>query len=411
MIGEPQAALVERVQRQMDDAEIVRFTQELVRINSVNPNLAPGANEAEAAGLIAQTCERAGLQVQVTELAPGRPNVLCTLPGKTNQLGLLFLGHTDTVPFLGMENPLSGHMEGNYLWGRGSVDMKGGLAAAVQAVIALARSGVELEKGIAVAATIDEESEHRGAYQLAQQKIRADYCIVPEPSANQILLGCKGTAPIRIDVQGVLAHASNPWLGVSAIQKAAQLILELYAMPMKELEIGELNLTIRGTMNVGVIQGGTAYNNVADKCSLYLDRRMVPGETQASCLAEVRALLDRLAADDPQFKASAETSRPDWKWEPIRRRGLNPAFTSSTSPIAQAVQSAHRLIHGTAAALGYTNGYMDMDFMVNDLGIPSINYGPGEPGMSHTASERLRVDQLLAATRVFALTALHLASA
>jgi acetylornithine deacetylase/succinyl-diaminopimelate desuccinylase family protein len=409
MIGNLNTSVEDRVAHQLVNDEIVRFTQQFVQINSVNPNLEPGSNEAEVAGFLAQAGESAGLHVQITELAPGRPNVVCTLSGKTDRIGLLFLGHTDTVPFLGMEDPLSGEVSGNYLWGRGSVDMKGGVAAAMQALMALARSGVELEKGVAVAATIDEESEHRGAYLLAQQGVRADYCIVPEPSANQILLGCKGTAPIRVDVQGVLAHASNPWLGVSAIQKAAPLIQALYALPLQEFTIDELGLTIRGTMNVGVIRGGTAYNNVADKCSLFLDRRMVPGETQESCLAEVRAVLEQLAATDPEFKATAQTSRPDWNWEPIMRRGLNPAFTSGSSPVAQAIQAAHRHVHGEPASLGYTNGYMDMDFMVNDLGIPTLNYGPGEPGMSHTAHERLRIDQLVTAARVFALTALQLA--
>ncbi|MCC7163652.1 MAG: ArgE/DapE family deacylase [Anaerolineae bacterium] len=409
MIRKVDLAVFDRVAYELVNDEIVRFTQEFVRINSVNPNLAPGADESQAAGFIASACDKAGLQVQLTEIASDRPNVVCTLPGKTDRIGLLFLGHTDTVPFLGMENPLSGEVSGNYLWGRGSVDMKGGVAAAVQAVLALARAGVELEKGVAVAVTIDEESEHRGAFALAQQGFHADYCIVPEPSANQILLGCKGTAPIRIDVAGILAHASNPWLGVSAIQKAANLISELYAMPMKEFTVSELGLTLRGTMNVGVIQGGTAYNNVADKCSLYLDRRMVPGETQESCLAEVRSVLSALTTNDPQFRAMAETSRPDWHWQPIMQRGLNPAFTSGSSPIAQAVRFAHQEICGEPAVFGYTNGYMDMDFMVNDLGIPSINYGPGEPGMSHTAHERLRIDQLVTATRVFALAALQLA--
>jgi acetylornithine deacetylase/succinyl-diaminopimelate desuccinylase-like protein len=180
-------------------------------------------------------------------------------------------------------------------------------------------------------------------------------------------------------------------------------------MKFKELEIPELNLTIRGTLNIGVIQGGTQYNNVADRCSLYLDRRMVPGETQTSCLDEIRSLLADLANEDPQFKAVAQISRPDWHWEEIRQRGLNPAYTPVASPVVQAMRAAHQAVCGSEIALGYTNGYMDMDFMVNGLGIPTVNYGPGEPGESHTQHEQLRIDQLLAATRVYAVTALQLA--
>lgn len=402
-------AQAERLEKVIDDDRIIRFTQDLVRINSINPNLAPGSNESAVANFIADTCREAGLQVTFREVAPNRPNLVCVLPGKRPEIGLVFLGHTDTVPFLGMENPLSAEVSGGYLWGRGSVDMKGGVAAAVQAVLALARLGIELEKGVAIAATIDEESEHRGAYTLAKDGFKAEHCIVPEPSANRILLGCKGTAPIRIDFTGVLAHGSNPWLGVNAIEKASKAVLALSQMKFKELEIPEIGSVIRGTMNIGVIQGGTQYNNVADKCSLYLDRRMVPGETQESCLAEVQDLLAKFAAEDSQFKAAAEISRPDWHWDPIKARGLNPAYTASTSAVAQAVRTAHRQVCNEDPALGYTNGYMDMDFMINDLGIPSTNYGPGEPGEAHTPHERLRVDQLLTATRVYALAALQLA--
>lgn len=399
-----------RVLAAVDDDAILRFTSELVQINSVNPNLAPGEGERAAAAFIAETGRHAGLKVLWREIAPQRPNVLCLLPGQSERIGLLFLTHTDTVPVLGMENPFSGRIADGYLWGRGSVDMKGGLAAALQATLALARSGVELEKSIALAAVIDEESEHRGAYALAQEGVSADACIVPEPSANQLLLGCKGTAPIRIDVQGVLAHASNPWLGVNAIDKAAKVVLALGALPMGQFEIPEIGATVQGTVNVGVIQGGTQYNNVADHCTLFLDRRMVPGETQATCLEQVRELLAQLAAADPQFRASAAIARPDWHWEPIRQRGLNPAYTPAHSRVARALCAAHRAVHGADPTLGFTNGYMDMDFMVNDLGIPSVNYGPGEPGMSHTPRESLRIDQLLAATRVLALAALALAT-
>lgn len=409
MLTEFNPVLVDKVFKAIGDDGVIRFTQDLVRINSINPNLAPGSTEAEVAHLIAERCREAGLEVWTREIVKDRPNVVCVLEGESSEIGLLFLGHTDTVPVLGMADPFSAEVSGGYLWGRGCVDMKGGLAAAVQATLALARSGVPLKKSVAIAATIDEESEHRGAFALAEEGLHADYCIVPEPSNNDLLLGCKGTAPIRIDFTGVLAHGSNPWLGVNAIQKAAVAIQALSELKFKELEIAELGAVIRGTMNIGVIQGGSQYNNVADKCSLFLDRRMVPGETQESCLAEIRSLLDRLAREDPQFRAAAEISRPDWHWEKIRRRGLNPSYTPVASPVAQAIRSAHRQVYGAEIKLGYTNGYMDMDFMVNGLGIPTINYGPGEPGESHTPHERLRIDQLLASTRVYALAALQLA--
>ncbi len=393
----------------VDDAQVVRFTQEFIRINSVNPNLGEGPGEQEAAEFLAEACRREGLQVKLEQAAPGRPNFYCVLPGVEAGIGLSFLGHTDTVPYLGMKDPLSAEIQDGYIWGRGGVDMKGGVAASVQALIALARSGVRLRKGVAVWAVIDEESEHRGAYALEQGKFQAEACIVTEPSDMRLLLGCKGTAPVRIDLTGVLAHGSNPWLGVNAIEMASRVVLALGRLEPQKIYIPELDMTIQGSVNVGVIKGGTQYNNVADSCSLFLDRRMAPGETQATVLAEINLLLAELAAGDPKFKGRAEISRPDWHWDPIRKRGLNPAYTPASSPVAQAVQRAYRQLKAKEVTLGYTHGYMDMDFTVNGLGIPTVNFGPGETKYAHTVDERLGVNDLLGATRLYVMAALQIA--
>lgn len=392
-----------------DEDQIVRFTQDFIRINSVNPNLGTSAGEAEAVDFLAEASRKAGLQVKVVEIAPGRPNFYCVLPGDEEEVALAFLGHTDTVPFLGMKDPLSGDIDHNAIWGRGGVDMKGGVAASVQAMIALAKAGVHLRKSLAVWAVMDEESEHRGAFALEQGKFQAGACIVTEPSDMRVMLGCKGTAPIQINLTGVLAHGSNPWLGVNAIEMAAKVVLALTKVVPKKIYIPELDMTIQGSINVGVINGGTQYNNVADACSLFLDRRMAPGETQASVLAEINEILAALAQEDPKFKAQAEISRPDWHWEPIRQRGLNPAYTPATSPVVQAVQTAYRSLVGQDASLSYTHGYMDMDFVANGLSIPTINFGPGETKYAHTIDERLGISDLLTATRVYILSALQLA--
>jgi acetylornithine deacetylase/succinyl-diaminopimelate desuccinylase family protein len=392
-----------------DDA-LIRFIQDFIRINSVNPNLEPGSSEAAAVEYLAQACREAGLLVTIDEVAPGRPNLYCVLPGAQDGISLAFLGHTDTVPFLGMDNPLSGEIQDGYIWGRGGVDMKGGVTASIQALLALRRSGVRLRKGVALWAVIDEESEHRGAYALEQGMFQADACIVTEPSDLRLLLGCKGTAPVRIDLEGVLAHGSNPWLGVNAIDKAARVILALEHLEPRSIHIPELDMRVQGSVNVGVIRGGTQYNNVADSCSMFLDRRMAPGETQASVLAEINQILETLAAEDPKFKARAEISRPDWHWEPIIRRGLNPAYTPPGSPVVGALRASYRQVKGEDVTMGYTHGYMDMDFTVNGLGIPTVNFGPGETAYSHTANERLRIADLLAATRIYILAALSMAS-
>jgi acetylornithine deacetylase/succinyl-diaminopimelate desuccinylase family protein len=401
--------LARRVLASLDDQKIISLAQDLVRTNSVNSNLESGTTEQAISDRIASVARAAGLTVREQLVAPQRPNVLAVYPGRQEQIGIIFLAHTDTVPFLGMRDPLSADIVQDAIWGRGSVDMKGGLAAALMAVTALARSGIRLEKSVAIAAVVDEESEHRGAYALAHSGLRADACIVPEPSGMQLLLGCKGTVPIHIRVQGRLAHGSSPWLGINAIEKAARLIFELSQLPLGTALLPELETQIRGTLNIGVIQGGTAYNNVADRCSVFIDRRIVPGESQQGILKEIQGIVERLEAQDPEFKATIDISRPDWHWEEIGNRGLNPAYTPVNSAVAQTIERAHRATFNQDVRLGFSNGYMDMDFMVNDLGIPTVNYGPGDAELAHHTEECLPIEQLLSATRVFVRSAISLA--
>jgi acetylornithine deacetylase/succinyl-diaminopimelate desuccinylase-like protein len=213
----------------LDDREIITFTQQLIQTASVN------GNELAAAIFLANVMEQAGLQVSVCEVQPGRPNVIGILAGELAQVGLAFHGHTDTVPFYNMPDPLSGCIMDGSIWGRGSVDQKGGLGAAVLAVLALAKTGVRPKKSLAILAVIDEESEHRGSYVLAESGFQADCAITTEPSDLQLLVANKGTAPIRIDFTGVLAHGSNPWLGVSAIEMAAKTILKVKQLPLREV--------------------------------------------------------------------------------------------------------------------------------------------------------------------------------
>lgn len=400
--------LADKVLHCIDDDEVVRFMQQFVQVNSVNPNLDNAPGEQEAAAFLADACVRAGLQGSTPEVLPGRPNFYGVLPGESDEIGLAFFGHIDTVALMGMKDPFSGEIVDGHIWGRGSVDQKGGVAAAVQALLALARSGIRFKKSIAVWGVMDEESEHRGAHAIVNSGFRADFAISTEPSDRLLLLGHKGTTPLRIEVQGVPAHALNPHLGVNAINQAYKVVRELNQFRFKKFIIPELNQEVEGTLNIGVISGGTAYNIVADHCSLYLDRRTVPGETRSSCLQEIQEILDRLAQDDPTFKARVEVARPDWHWEPVKERGLNPVYTPASAPVAQAVQSAFSRLNGTPVPLTFAAGYTDMDFFVNSLGIPTVDYGPGEAHHCHTVTEALRIDQLLETTRVYALAAVQL---
>jgi acetylornithine deacetylase/succinyl-diaminopimelate desuccinylase family protein len=383
----------------INDQELVDLAADLIRFAS------PVGEEQALGRHLASYLAAMGLVVSVREVDRGRSNILAVLPGgEQDHVGLLFHGHMDTIPFLHMADPLSGEIIEGHIWGRGSVDQKGGLAAAIAAIQALSESRVPLRKGVALAAVVDEESEHRGSYALAEDGIKADLAIVTEPSDLQLMIGHKGTVPARITVHGRQAHGSTPWLGTNAIEHAARVVDALARLESKSLEVPGIG-RIQGSVNIGLIQGGTAYNNVPDRCDIYLDRRTVPGEDQASVLTEIQAILDDLAAADPKFSARVQIDRPDWTWPAIKARGLNPAVTLGETPLTRVLAAAHEQVTGQALEVGYYNGYLDMDFLVNDLSIPTVNYGPGADELSHTDEERLDVSQLLAAARVYALAA------
>jgi acetylornithine deacetylase/succinyl-diaminopimelate desuccinylase-like protein len=402
-------SVAKKVLGYVDDDEVVRFTQGFVRINSVNPNLEPGSSEKGAAKYLAKAFKAAGMRTWMLDVAPGRPNFYGVLRGEAETIGLGYFGHIDSIALIGMENPFSGEIVDGRIWGRGSTDQKGGVAAAALAMLALARSGIKLKKSVALWGVADEESEHRGAHYIMNSGWKADACISTEPCDRTLVIGHKGTTPLKITFKGVAAHAFNPRNGISAIEKAAKTILELDRMSFKKFTVPELGEEFTGTINFGVIRGGTAYNNVADTCELFLDRRTVYGETQEGVLQEIRDLLARLAKEDPQFKATVEVDRPDWHWAPVKERGLLPVYTPSSEPVAQAVLKAYSYLNdGQAMPIVYVGGYMDMDFFVNSMKIPTVNFGPGEGAMAHTVREALHVEQLKEAVRIYVLAALQM---
>ena len=374
--------------------EVVRFAQAVIRRPSVT------GEEGPLGRFLAQALEGFGLDVTLDPVTAERYNVLAVLPGQEPGLALLFHAHMDTVPPAAMTDPFSAQVAQGHIWGRGSVDQKGGLAAAVMALATIARSGVRLRRGLGLALVIDEESEHRGSMALVEKGVQAEQAVVTEPSGLRLVIGCKGTVPFRLRVRGRAAHGARPWLGVNAVRQAMRVVEALDGMTFPRYTVPDYG-PVQGSLNLGVIAGGRAYNIVPDTCRLWFDRRTVPGETQETVLAAVQSLLDGLAGAEPPVEADLEIARPDWDWEPIRRRGLCPAVTPAGAPIRDLVAQQHRAVTGQAAELYFTDGYNEMDFLINDLGIPTVQYGPGDSALCHTDEERLDIAQLLTATRVY----------
>ena len=205
------------------ESEMIGLLKELVRINSVNPTLVPGApGEVEIAEYIADYLRSAGLDTRTEEVEPGRVNVVGVLEGSGGGPTLMLNGHTDTVGIDYMEiDPLDPVVKEGRMYGRGTFDMKGGLAAILSATKAVADSGEELGGDLVVAAVCDEEYASIGTERVVEQ-VRADAAIVGEPTEFQILVAHKGFAWVDIETRGIAAHGSAWQIGVDAIARWAR---------------------------------------------------------------------------------------------------------------------------------------------------------------------------------------------
>jgi acetylornithine deacetylase/succinyl-diaminopimelate desuccinylase family protein len=374
----------------MIDKELLELIKTMVEIESVN------GNEERLGDFLFEFAKKNGLGCEKQYCTPNRFNVLISYPPvpSDSHFGLMFHGHYDTVPKLDMKDPFTAHIVEGVMSGRGTVDQKSGVASALYALLQLKKEKVELDKPVVLACVIDEESEHRGSMKLVDSKIKSDYAIVTEPTNLRIVLGCKGTLPIKITVKGKASHGCRPWLGTNAVKQAMPIIQMLFDAEFEKVDFGEHCGILHDSINVGVVEAGSAYNNVPDTCEISLDCRIIPGESTSVMINKIENIIKNCEKENPSLVAFYSIDRPDWEWKPIKERGLLPSRIDESEEIVQSIISIHEDLNGCVPDMYITDGYTDMDFLINDLHIPSIVYGPGNPSLCHTAQEKIELEQV-----------------
>jgi len=353
----------------MDD--LTALLSDLVAIDSVNPSLVEGgAGEAEIAAYVARWAREAGLEAQVLEETPGRPSVIVTARGSGGGRTLLLCGHLDTVNVEGMADPHTPRVDGDRLYGRGSYDMKAGVAAALIAAREAARSG--LAGDVVVAAVADEEHASLGV-QEALRTVRADAAIVTEPTELELVVAHKGFVWSEVEVTGRSAHGSRPHLGVDAIVKMGPVLTELGAL---DAALGEREhpLLGRGSVHASVIEGGVELSSYPARCVLGLERRTLPGETAADVEAELAALLDRCRRADPALAAEQRTLL-------VRE----PFEVDRDAELVGLVRAAAAEVLPQEPRIGGASYWADAAFIAA-AGIPTVMFGPGGEG-AHAIEE------------------------
>lgn len=371
--------------------ELVTFAQELIRTEGLS-----GQEEAVARAIVAKMEALGYDEVRIDRYG----NVLGRIGNGDKKL--LFDSHTDTVAVHDADQwqlpPFSGEIKDGFLWGRGSVDMKSGLAASVYAPVIARKLGKLEGKTVYVSCTIFEEDCDGVGLDLllADSRIHPDYAVVCEPSNNQIAIGHKGKAQIILKTKGVSAHGSAPEKGVNAVYEMAEII--------QRVDQANRNLPIingrKGTLVLSRISStAVSLNAVPSECEIYLDRRTVPGETEQSLRAEMDALI---AGKDAAWEVDT-IRRTSWTGQPLTYRPLHTAWELGREhPLAQTFMRAYEQVMGTAPE------QLDFwDFSTNAVAlisrdIPVIGFGPGDPKLAHMRDERCAVSQIAEACVLYA---------
>jgi acetylornithine deacetylase len=378
----------------MDPA--VDLLKTLIAIDSVNPSLVPGAaGESAVARALAEHMRAMGLAVHIQEVADGRPNVVGVLDGRAPGRSLMFCGHIDTVGVAGMTRPFDPVERAGRVYGRGSQDMKSGVAAMVDVARVLAHGG-GLDAGrLIVACVVDEEHASIGADALVT-RWKADGAVVTEPTDLRIAIAHKGFEWVEIETEGVAAHGSRPADGRDAIRLIGRVLTELDALDRTLQSRPPHPLLGTASLHASLIHGGRELSSYPDRCHLQMERRTIPGEAPGSAAREVAGILARLSESDVSFKA---VSRPMFARSPYEIAAAHPLVQAMALAQAQFKVQSSKFKVGSQGSQG-TFDPIGMSFwtdasVLGDAGIPSLLFGPTGAGL-HSVEEWVETASVIA---------------
>jgi succinyl-diaminopimelate desuccinylase len=358
----------------------IHLTQELIRFETINP---PG-NETPCARHLGRILEEAGFETRLIEMGPNRENLIAGIGGEEGRLPLAFTGHTDVVP-LGAApwsvEPFGGGIADGKIYGRGSTDMKGGVAAFVAAAVKLAPR-LARTPGLVLVITAGEERGCEGANFLARKELLppAGALVVAEPTSNRLLAGHKGVFWLEGMARGITAHGSMPQEGDNAVYRAAKAVLGLAAFDFSKDEHEVLG---RPTLNVGWLHGGLNINSVPDEARFGIDVRLVPG-------VDCERLLDRFGA----------VAGPGIQFEVKGMSG--PVWTDPSDPWIEEAAAVARSVTASKFDIGGASYFTDAAALKPGMGNPpTVILGPGEPALAHQTDEYCYVHRIEEAEAIY----------
>ena len=391
----------------IDEGELVELTRDLIRIPSVVRPGEPGATEAAVAAYVERWLRREGFEVEVHEVAPGRPNVLAWV-GEASGPSLLLEGHTDVVTEGNAAEwryaPFGADLVDGRIYGRGSADMKSGLAAAMIAAAAIKRSGARLGGRLVVGALVDEEGDMIGAKHLCTTALgRAlTAAIICEPEQNELCLEQRGVVWARVTARGRMAHGAMPEAGVNPISALGALLREVPALERRLRRLCRRSPhlrppTVTPTVVQAPVQGVPQSNVIPSVAQATLDVRLTPGPDGDAVAKEIDVACQR--AMDAVPGATVE-------WQPVNGFRLATRVERS-EPLVRAMVRGVRQATGRAPRFGGVPGSTDGTILRMTLGIPIVTCGPGNRLIPHQVDEYVEVRELVDAAKIYVTSALN----
>ena len=374
-------------------SDVAELAAQLVAIESINPDIvAGGSGELGVARFVAEWCERAGLETALTELAPRRANVVAIARGSGGGKSLMLNAHMDTVGVVGMTDPFVTRVEGGRLYGRGSCDMKGSLAASMLAAAEAGRR--HLRGDVILTAVADEEFASIGTEAVAAS-LSADGAIVTEPTDLQLAVAHRGFVHLEVVVHGRAAHGSRPHLGIDAIAKMGRVLVGIEELD-RSLRANPTHPHVgSGSVHASLIEGGQEFSSYPARCVLQAERRTVPGESAELAERELREIVARAAEGDPDFSAE-----------------LRSAISREPFEVAEDAEIVRSVLRNASAVLGSEPDVVGVPFWADSAllaaaGIPTVVFGPLGEGL-HSEVEWVDVASLERCVEIYSAVAAEL---
>lgn len=371
------------------EEETVDLLCKMLRFDTTNP---PG-NEKPLVEMLAAYLSDRGLEVIVDDFGNNRANLTARLRGKGNKKALMLNGHTDVVPpgeLSWKHPPFEPVIIDNHIYGRGTSDMKGGLAAMIQATLAVQKSGFPIQGDVIITCSASEETDSMGAFDYLGRHGLDDVgaIIIGEPSSCGINIAAKGTFWVDIVTIGRTAHGSFPETGINAIVGMNKIISGLLDY---KFDIQPHPVLGMPSMSIATIQGGVKTNVVPDRCLITVDTRATPGLEGAKLLADYTAICE-----------AAKKSMPGLEYEikvtsdfPSVQTLIDHPFVKLSCQVIK--DEFNKEVHPTGV-----NFYTDLSTFVPPSGLPAVIYGPGDANMAHQPNENISLNSLHEATHFYA---------